>query len=377
MTKFYFLLLASSCYLFSCKSASKSYQKGNYADAIELGVKKLQKDPYDGETRDIVQSSYNYAVNEKESQIKVLSNSRDDSRYEKIYQEYLGLQDLYQTIHAYPVPARLIKANDYSEFLETYRDKIVSMHCSRAETLAAAGTKTAYREAYNELQTALRYRPNDFQLKRKADSVYNNALTKVLVIPMEHGGYQFASSQQMQTFQNNILQTLSYNTAGSFVKFYSDWDIRNKEIKPDQTLELQLGRVSIGQPFDNRNTREVSKEVVVKETVYKPDSVIKQYGTVKAQMTATQRTLVSEGDVLITVRDPKGLVLWTDRFTGQYNWKTSFATYTGDERALSDSDRSALSNKETDIPSQDKILSELFRQIQSDLSNRLRAYYNR
>src|SRR5215212_5555327 len=115
MTKFYYLLIALSFYLFSCKSDSKSYQKGDYADAIELGVKKLQKDPYDGETKEIVQSSYNFAIIERENRIRILSNSRDDDRYAKIYSEYLNLQDLYETIHAYPVPARLIKSKDYSE----------------------------------------------------------------------------------------------------------------------------------------------------------------------------------------------------------------------------------------------------------------------
>jgi hypothetical protein len=133
MTKFYLLLIASSIYLFSCKSASKSYQKGDYADAIELGVKKLQKDPYDAETKEIIQSSYNYAVNERENQVRILSNSNDDDRYAKIYNEYLHLQDLYQTIHAYPVPARLIKTKDYSEFVQTYRDKAAEVHIERAD----------------------------------------------------------------------------------------------------------------------------------------------------------------------------------------------------------------------------------------------------
>lgn len=377
MTKFYLLLITSTLYLFSCKSASKSYQKGDYADAIELGVKKLQKDPYDGETKDIVQSSYNYAVNERENQIRILSNSKDDDRYAKIYNEYLRLQDLYQTIHAYPVPARLIKATDYSEFVETYRNKAAEVHIDRAEAWVKEGTKTAYREAYNELNAATRYRPNDIELRKRKDSVYLEALTKVLVVPIRNGGYQFTSSQQIQNFQNDILRTLAYNMNNSFVKFYSEWEARNKNIEPDQVLELNLSRITIGQPYDNRSSREVSKEVVIKEIVYKPDSVIKQYGTVKAKITTTQRTLVSEGDLLITIRDLKGSIVWNDRFTGEHQWKTEFSTYTGDERALSDKDKSSLNNNESNMPRQEQIMDELFKQIQNDLSYRLRNYYSR
>jgi hypothetical protein len=378
MSKFYLLLIACSIYFAGCKSANKSYQKGDYADAIELGVKKLQKDPNDYETKEIIQNSYTYAVNENENQIRILSNSSDDNRYEKIYQSYLRLQDLYQTIHAFPVPARLIKAKDYSEYVETYRNKIADTHIERAEKWMMAHNKDGYREAYKELVTAIRYRPNDFELQRRKDTVYNQAVTSVLVLPMQnYGGYQYASTSQVQNFQNEIIRTLSYSMNNEFVKFYSEWESRNKGIKADQSLELNLSRISIGQPYDNKSTREVSKDVVIKETVYKPDSVIKQYGTVKAKITSIKRTLISEGDLVITIRDAQGKTIWNDRFTGEHNWKTEIASYTGDERALSESDKNILNKNEATPPNQEEITKELFKQIQSDLSTRLRNYYRR
>ena len=180
MYKLYLFLIVLSLYIPGCKSANKAYQKGDYADAIELGVKKLQKDPNDYETKEIIQNSYTYAINEGENQIRNLSNSSDDNRYEKIYQAYLRMQDLYQTIHAYPVPAKLIKTKDYSDYIETYRNKIADLHIERAEKWMASETKEAYKEAYKEFATAVRYRPNDFDLQRKKDTVYNRALTKVL-----------------------------------------------------------------------------------------------------------------------------------------------------------------------------------------------------
>jgi tetratricopeptide (TPR) repeat protein len=377
MTKFYLLVITASVYLFGCKSASKSYQKGDYADAIELGVKKLQKDPYDGETKEIVQSAYTYAVNERENQIRILSNSKDENRFEKIYQQYLNLQDLYQTIHAYPVAARLIKAQDYSEYVETYRDKAAEAHIIRANVWLQENTKKGYREAYNELKTALRYRPNDIELGRKTDSAYNKALVKVVIAPMQNYGYRYASAYQLDKFQNDVVRNLSYSMGNEFVKFFSEGEARTKDITPDQTLELNLGRISIGQPYDNQNSREVSKEVVVKETVYKPDSVVKQYATVKARITTTERTLLSEGDMTITVKDPKGKVLWNDRFSGDHRWKTEFASYTGDERALSDSDKNLLNrNTTTNSPREEDILEALFQQIRNGLSNKLRTYYS-
>ncbi|HWI92301.1 MAG TPA: hypothetical protein VNT20_13550 [Flavisolibacter sp.] len=380
MTKLYSIAIAASLlFIYSCKSASKSYQKGDYTDAIERGVKKLQKDPGDYETKDLVQKSYSYTVNEHEDQIRILSNSKSDNRYDRIYQEYVALQNLYNTIHQYPEAARLIKAKDYSEFVETYRDKAADVHIVKANQWASEGTKDAYREAYREYSTAFSYRPDDFELRRQRDSAYDHAVVKVILNPIQDlGGYRYGSSYQLQNFQRDIIRTLSYNMNNEFVKFYSEYEARSKDVEPDQIMDLNLSRISIGQPYDTKTSKEVSKQVVVKEIVFKEDSIKKEYATVKANIITTKRTLLSQGDLFITVRDAKGRTIWNDRFTGQHKWETQFVSYTGDERALSDTDKTSLNqNNNSNPPTEDQIMESLMRQIQNDLSYRLRNYYTR
>ena len=379
MTKFYSLLLGCTIVVaFSCKTASKSYQKGNYDDAIERGVKKLQKDPYDYETKDLVQKSYNYAVSQHEDQIRILSNSRNDSRYERIYQEYAELQRLYDMVHEYPAVAQIIKTTDYSEYVNTYRDKTADMHIEKAEKWQSEGTKQAYREAYKEYNVALRYKPEDYQLRRKRDSAYDAALTKVIISPVQnYGGYQYGSMYELQNFQRDVIRTLSYNMNNEFVKFYSENEARNKDITPDQILELNLSRISVGQPNDSRSSRHLSKEVVVKEIVYRPDSVVKQYATVKGTITTTKRTLLSQGDLFVTVRDTKGRVIWNDRFTGKHKWQAEFEGFNGDERVLSENDKNLLNQTNYNPPTEEQIMEELLKRIQDDLTYRLRSYYTR
>ncbi len=92
MTKFYSLLLLSLFYLGACKTATKAYDRGDYNNAIELAIKKLQKDPSDGETKSLLQNAYRFAVDEHQDKIRILSNSTDEARYERIYNEYYYLQ---------------------------------------------------------------------------------------------------------------------------------------------------------------------------------------------------------------------------------------------------------------------------------------------
>jgi hypothetical protein len=272
----------------------------------------------------------------------------------------------------------VIKAKDYSESVETYRDKAAEVHVQNAERWTKEGTKEAYRQAYKEYVTAASYRPEDFEIRKQRDTAYDHAVVKVILTPIQNlGGYQYSSSYQLQNFQKDIVRTLSYNLNNEFVKFYSEYEARSRNVQPDQVMELNLSRISIGQPSDVKSSREASKQVVVKEIVIKEDSVKKEYATVKANITTTKRTLLSQGDLFITVRDTRGTTIWNDRFTGQHKWETQFTSYTGDERALTETDKTALNQTNATPPTEDQIMDELLKKIQSDLSYRLRDYYTR
>ncbi|MDQ3681501.1 MAG: hypothetical protein M3352_00335, partial [Bacteroidota bacterium] len=101
------------------------------------------------------------------------------------------------------------------------------------------------------------------------------------------------------------------------------------------------------------------------------------YGTVHAQITTTRRTMVSEGELYVSSRDPKGRTLWNDIFRGEYRWQTEFATYRGDERALSQSDRNLLNRNDYNTPREDDILRAVFKEIENEMNYRLRNYYSR
>jgi hypothetical protein len=377
MTKFYFVLFAAS-FIISCKSVSKAYNQGDYTDAVEIGVKKLQKNPDDAETRELVKSAYTYAVNQHEENIRNFSGSNNDNRYESILNEYNKLQNLYNGIQQVPGLANFVNPTSYRNYIQTYRDKAADQHLDNAEKWMEQGTKQAFKNAYNEYKYALRFRDN-MVIKAKRDEAYNAAITKILVVPIQnYGSYSYHSSYQLQRFQDEVIRSLAYNMSSDFVKFFTEMELRSNNTEPDQVLEMNLGRIRIGQPNDQRNRREVGKQVVVKEIVYKPDSVVKEYGTVKATITTTKRTLLSEGDLYLSMKDPRGRMLWNDRFTGQHRWQTEFTTYTGDERALTESDKTLINkNTNQNPPREDDIMEELYRQIQNDLSYRLRSYFSR
>jgi hypothetical protein len=121
----------------------------------------------------------------------------------------------------------------------------------------------------------------------------------------------------------------------------------------------------------------VEKEVVVKEIVYSKDSVVKEYAKVQARITTTKRLLRSTSDLYLNILDGERRVLWNDQVRAEHRWTTEFATFTGDERALSDNDK-ALVNKSQKTPPRDEEIEEsLLDRLASEVTQRLRSYYSR
>ncbi len=386
MNKFYLLLLLPLLVFTACKTASKAYDKGDYNQAINLAVKKLQKDPGDGESIAIVKAAYKNASAIHQDKIRILSNGNDVDKYEKIYNEYQQLQRLYEIVRENPSLSRQVKAVDYSEHLTTYREKAADTWYEKGVTDMKEATKLGSRNAYYAFARAEKFRPQDREIQQLKVKAYEAAVVRVVVLPIDsynsgygnYGGYGYRnSSYQFRNFEQELVRNLKYSFNNDFVKFYTEYEARSENLQPDETLEIRMGRLEIGRPYDQSHTRNVSKEVVVREIVYKPDSVVKQYGRVSAQVTTTRRTSVSSGELYVTSRDSKGRVLWSDLFRGEHRWQSEFATYRGDERALSPNDRALMNRYDSEMPREEEIYDEILREMQQDMNYRMRSYYNR
>jgi hypothetical protein len=361
-----------------CKTASKLYDKGNYDEAVELAVKKLQKKP-DDDMRSLLQNAYHYAVNDHETRIRQLSDNTNELKWEWIYNEYASLQRLHEAIHRSPEAMAIVNATDYSSYLTTYADKAADIRVERGMAWMDKNNKMSFRNAYNEFAVALQYRPGDLSISDLKNEAYENAVIYVVVMPMEGRRYRYSSNDayEMRNFENNLLHQLQHHSGNQFVKFYSSSDANSRNIQADQFIDFRFSTLNVGRTRDEKSTREVSKDIVVKETVYRPDSVVKEYKKVFAKITTVKRTVLSEGNLQINARDFSGRRLWSDNLSGNHNWCTEFSTYTGDERALSDNDKALVNRRQDYPPAEDEIIRCIINEINNNMPGRLRNYYSR
>ena len=285
-----FIVIALSCGLvLSCRTASKLYQKGNYDEAVELAAKKLQKDPGDIKLLDIIRSAYQFAVKDHESRIRSNSETTNELKWEWMFNEYTSLQRLYEAIRKVPSVYDLIHPADYSSYLATYGERAGDVRYDRGLRLMQRNDKESYRNAYRQFQVSLQFKPGNRDIGEKLNEAYEYAVTNVVLLPMEQSGYRYSSYNSFETgnFDEKLLRNLEHNNGNEFVRFYSSWEARSKNIRADQVMDMRFTSLDIGRCRDERSTKQVTKEVVVREIVYKPDSIVKEYGRVNAQIATT------------------------------------------------------------------------------------------
>ena len=238
--------------------------------------------------------------------------------------------------------------------------------------------RQSFKSAYHEFQAASRLKPGDPMIEQMLKESYEAALTRVVIIPPNDYGYQYSSyNYQLRNYDNDIFRNLQYNAGNEFVKFYSAAEAQRLNIIPDEYVETQFTQINLGKMNDNYATKEVSKDVVVKETVYKPDSVIQQFGKVKATIMTTKRTIYSEGIMTINIRNRAGLALLNEKLVGTNSWSTEFSTYTGDERALGDDDKVLVNKTKQDPPKEEETMKSIKENVYGNFITRLRSFYGR
>lgn len=368
-----------STFIISCKTATKLYEKGNYDEAVQMAAKKLQKKPGDKELLTIIQSAYHYAVNDHEGRIHNYSESNNELKWEWMYYEYVSLQNMYDAIHKSPDVYDIVKPFDYSGYLVTYSEKAGDTRYNRGIAFMQRYDKKSYQDAYREFQAALRFIPGDRDAITKMNEAYEYAVINVIVLPMQQvGGFVYSSyTVGGNNLDDQMIRNLQNNSGNEFVKFYGAWDARSRNIRTDKVLAMQLTTLNVGHYQDIKSTRKASKEVLIKETVYKPDSVVKEYAKVYADITTTKRSMYSNARLQVTIRDENGSWLWTDNFPATHSWTTDFSTYKGDARALSDNDKTIINREPGIPPSQNEIVQCMLDEINHNALYRIRSYFSR
>lgn len=377
--KLVFLCLVLSILFTNIESCTgnRSLNKGNYDKAIQQSVKKLRKSPNNKKAQKTLLNAYNLAVKTKIEEINRLKSSSDVFKWERIVDIYSNLNHISSKIDHCPACLKIIPdANTYNSSLEEAKYNAATVRYNLGIEQMKINTISAAQDAYRHFYKARFYISNFKDIDKQLEKARKAATLRVVMehIPMHSHALKLSN----EFFESKIFEYLN-KLNYEFVQFYSAEDAASYNIKPHQYLLLKFDDFIVGQQSMYEKEIEIKKDSVVLKTEILPDKKEKKiYGTVKANLHTYTLSITSTGLLDMKIKDASSnTTIVQNKMPGTYVWETKWASFNGDERALSKEQLDMTRQKPgVPLPPQ-QLFIEFTKPIFNQLTSHLSNYYSK
>lgn len=361
----------------SCNSAKKAYDNGDYEQAVRLSVAKLKEDPDNRNARRVLAQAYPKAVESNLMEIESYSRLEDPLRWEPITRAYNRLNLLQQRMARCPVcddllPERRLYVDEWNDA----RLRAAEVRYRMGVSELRGTTRESAKLALEHFMLVEQFEPDYQDTRVLMDEALERATLHVVVRDMPVQQRAFEPIQE--AFQQELMERLASGTRRSLVRFYSQQEA-DSQPPPfvDHEISLVFESFSVGNVVFDRTLQTVTSADSVKVGDVRIDGqTVPVYNKVTAKYTQISKTVLGGGQLLLKITDASsGRIVMQERFDGEYQWMHRWATFNGDERALSAEQKRLTQLREAAPPPPEIIFEEFTRPILGNLSERLRRFY--
>jgi hypothetical protein len=362
--------------LFSCSTGKKALQKGDYANAVFKSVERLRGNPDNKNAISTLRNAYPLATSTLEVEIEDILLSNDPSKYGIAADKYQLLNDMADEIRRSPAAIKIIpNPKTYSTQLTATKDKAAEEAYSNGVRLLNEGDRLSAKDAFYEFQACLEYNPKYKDARKLMLDAKELATLKVVVEPISVPGRYKLNSD---FFFNDLLTQLNNDQSFEFIQLIDSKDAdRYRTI--DHILSMQFFEFQVGATKDEKSEKEfTSKDSVKVGTATVNGQQVDVYNRVKATFTSNKRMVSSSGTLQVKILDAYNKKILENKvFPGSFVWQTEWASYNGDQRALSKEQLDLCQKKPEAPPAPQDLFFEFTRPIFDQTRSFLRSYYRR
>lgn len=370
------ILSLLTVFVISCSSGYKAYKRGDYYKACIDAVDKLRTSPGSDKAQYVLQKTYPLAQQTALREIENALLRNDQNNYETVVFQYERLNELANNIYACPKANQLIPSpKQYPAELSDARQKAADQIYNMATKALNAGTLEQARLSYQYFQKANNY---VYGYKDALNMIEEARFQSTMRIAVEKPRTSMSYQLSADFFSENLMAEISRYFENRFVRFYNAYEATNNtSIRPHQYVVLNFEDFSIGNVSDTKNTVDLKRDSVLIGTGTVDGKKVNVYNTVTAKYSTYKREILSRGILSVRIYDSKNTLIQQRNFAGQYTWYTSWASFNGDERALT-SEQKKLCNVSPQIPpSHQDMFVEFTKPIYSQAYTYLRTFYNK
>ncbi len=339
-------------------------------------VNELVKHPDNVKAQNDLKELYALSVERHEQAVAVYRTSTDEKRWDKMLSELNALQQMYTSAQSVPALLKLVQPNNYLQELQNIREEAAGYFYNKGNNLLAANSREQNLQA-NEAFRKTNYYVNGYKdAKELIAESYERSVVNVVVNRIEDDNLFFNTwgntgfRYRPEDYQESLVRELGGRNANIVpARFYTDRDADRENIDADWTVDVRWRNIDANASVPYQFTRNVSRSIEVgKDTTGKA-----VYKTVYATLRITRRTFTVNGALDYRVNDVVNNKSVDQGLLSQnLSWDDSYATYTGDSRALDNNDWLLVRNRNSNFgPSKEEILNTLMKRIYPDLRLRL------
>ncbi len=371
------LSIISIAIIVACSSGKKAYERGNYYESVMQAVARLRQNTDHKKSLEALKSAYPMAVQQLESKAKNQIATNSQFKWKNAIVSYGQINNMYEAIQQCPGCLSVVPnpKNYYAE-IGDLKQKAAEESYEAGITALMKGTRNDAKNAFFLFSDANNFVPGYKEVLDYLDKSKFEATLKVIVdqIPVPNrynlsGGF----------FQDKVEEFLHSNyPEQAFIKFLTPEEAQRINLeRADQILRIQFDDFTVGNVKLSQKEETVTKDSVVVGEVVVEGKKIPAYNTVKAKLTTFRKEVISNGLLSMVIIDATtNGVLTHQKFNGGYTWVSTWASFNGDDRALSQQQLTLCKQRETQPPMPQDLFLEFTRPLYDQLIPGIRRFYN-
>ncbi len=361
--------------LVGCATGKNAFQKGDYETALDRAVNRLQSNPTNKKAQDVLIDGYRVASQFHLRRIQQLKRSDDTFRWERIYNEYANLNKYFSDIQRCPACLDLVNPKDYLIDQQDAANEAAAVQVELGKQSLEINTIESGRQAFGHFEMALRFNNNIPGIDSLLTTARNIGTVRVLVEPIPIHSRNLELTNEF--FVNRMFEFLDGFSRDRFVQFFSQADMEAYGLNADHILSMEFDDFVLGQALVESKTVEIRRDSVIVGQFKDNEGVSHDvFGTVKADYTTFRKTLASTGLLNFEIRDAySDQVMIQRKLGGEDIWEYQWASFNGDERALTKEEIQLARAKEVPPPSPQELFAAFIDRIYDQAFGQIRTLY--
>ncbi len=363
----------------SCsKSGRRALESGEYFNAVLQSIEKLKRDPDNSKALEVLPNAYKYASLDLLEDINRAKNANQQFKYERVLEDYQKLNEMHDKIETCVSCRNIVKASSHFSEFDEAREIAAIERYNFGNDLLQKGTMNSGRLAYDSFEILFRYAPDYKDVRIKIEEALFQGSYHVVVEPpiVNSKLYQFSN----EYFQGRIDEFLQTNRRlNKFIRFYQPIEAKTLKLVPDHVVKLEFIDFVVGETIVNNEKKTVTSKDSVKTGTAKIEGKnVDVYSKVNATITKSQKTVRSRGLLSMEIYDFKtNKSLIKEQLPGEFYWNNSWASFNGDERALTKEELNLTRNREELPPPPQQMFIEFCKPIYDQFTYRIKRFYEK